>query len=138
MDWLRDNMDEIANVIEIVTFFVAVSIWFMTTRINQNVRLEKKRREKQVAIRLVNGNLYYELPVKLRGSEVARGEILGRIGMIPIDQNNKLTDRGFLIEYISSEAFIRRINEIQDETNNTILEISCNDKEYLQFKYPKS
>ncbi|RMG71803.1 MAG: hypothetical protein D6711_14480 [Chloroflexi bacterium] len=136
MDWFSNNLDNIANIIQIVTFVTSIFIWIQTTKINRAVRLESSRQNKQVSIRLTNGNEYYELPVKLRGSEVSRAEILGRIGMIPINPDKKLGDRGFLITYTSGEAFMRRINEILDATQDTILEIPCKNEEYNQFNFP--
>jgi hypothetical protein len=137
MSLILDNLDFIANIIEVATLLFAILAWIQSSRLNRRVREERMKMNKEVKIKLVNGDKSYIVPVPLKGSEVSRAEILGRLGMIPIKPEKAINVKSprFSISYLSTDAFMNRLNEIDEITSDTTVEISCTDEEFQQFKF---
>lgn len=70
-----------------------------------------------------------QLPVELRGAKTTRAEILGRLGMIPMKQSGSR----FSVAFLNTPEFLRRLNEIIQGGEGTVLTIPCTQKEFEQF-----
>lgn len=136
----REIWSLLADSLGVIGAFFAFGAWVMTTRISKVVRDDKKRKEKLVAIKLkTDSGDTYELPVKLRGDEISRAEVLGRVGMLPIDKDNAI-DLGrqprFAIKSTSEDGFMEHLGKIIESTEDTELVIHCSETEFKQFDFP--
>ena len=125
MEWLG----YIADVIGVFGAVFALGAWLQTRKIFQEQKLEAQRQEKLISVELVHGGQSEKLPVKLRRIEFTRSEILGRLGMLPMKEKGQR----FSLAYLSTDKFLRRLNEIAESPDETILEIPCTKEELEQF-----
>lgn len=127
---------QLANNISIFTgivsaIFSIVAGW-NSWRVNQKLKHEQQRKNKKIKIKLVCGSKNYELPVEVRRAEFSRAEVLGLLGMIPLRDKEQ---KKFFLGYLNTSDFRSRFNEILEGSNDTILQISCNEEEYNQFDF---
>jgi hypothetical protein len=101
-------------------------------QVNRKLKREQRRQNKKVKIKLVCGSKNYELPVEVRRAEFSRAEVLGLLGMIPLRNKEQ---KNFFLGYLNTSNFRSRFNEILEGSNDTILQISCNEEEYNQFDF---
>jgi len=107
----------------------ALLAWCVSNRVHKEMEAEKIRLNKSIRVTLNNGSKTLELPVHFRRAEFNRGEILGRIGMIPVKEKGKR----FSLEFINNTDFFEQINTINDGHDEGLLTISCSDEEFDQF-----
>jgi hypothetical protein len=99
-------------------------------RIKSSLHKEQKRQEQRISVMLQNSATQrLELSVELRRADLTRAEILGRIGMIPMEEEGKR----FSLGYLNTPDFLRQINQILASDSNSVLTIPCNENEYAQF-----
>ena len=69
--------------------------------------------------------------------ELSRAEVMGRLGMIPIDDKKKiiLQQPRYAIDHINTEEFLTKIDEIKNGKGDAVLEIECSKKEFDQFDF---
>jgi len=98
-----------------------------------------RERHKIVSIKLVlvDGSYEVALPLPMLRKDISRAEILGRLGMIPINPNKALSQRGFVIKSMATPAFIEDIMSVQLGEADTI-KILCTKEEIEQFDFPNS
>ncbi len=125
MEWLSTAADSVGVLGAVFALFA----WLQTRQLRRSLQQEEKRQNKTVAVVLQNGADRHQLPVKLRRSEFNRGEILGRIGMIP----TKNPKERFKIGFTNTPDFLRQINEIIDGDDDAVLIIPCKEDELAQF-----
>ena len=113
-----DKMSLVANIITFLSFLFSILAWY------------KARQNKKIRVILRNGEKTIELPIEIRREELTRSEILGRIGMIPMNEKGKR----FTIEYLNAPEFFQQINTLKDNYGEGILEIRCSPNELKQFK----
>ncbi|WP_428243446.1 hypothetical protein [Gynuella sp.] len=91
----------------------------------------------QITITLKNesNKATYSLPAKIRRRDFSRGEVLGRIGMIPLTEAAKGKGPKFEIKYTNSEDFIDKIHEVYDKNGDKEIIIKCDPEEFEQFNY---
>ena len=128
MNWIST----IADVIGIISFFVAVAAWINTGRIRAFQKSEQERLDQKIQIRLLNKKdkkTYIDLPGKMRREELARSEVLGWLGMLKM----KVPGSRFGIAYLSDEKFLETMNEIQSTAGDKVFVIPCDPAELDQF-----
>jgi hypothetical protein len=76
----------------------------------------------------------FKLPLELLRGEFSRGEVLARIGMLPMKDEGKR----FSIEYMGTPEFFREINDILANYKRTELLILCRQEEIERFKMHES
>lgn len=123
-----------ADILGILGAFFSLFAWTQARNINQELKQERLRQNKKITVRLTNGQNSIELPIEFRRSEFSRQEILGRIGMIPL----KKGAGRYSLSYLNKPEFLRRINEIANAENESVLEISCTNEELDQFNLSKN
>lgn len=119
----------IADIIGIVSAIFSLLAWQQARQIHQQIELEKQRQNKRVQVVLRYGAEDIQLPVELRRAETTRAEILGRLGMIPMKERGKR----FSLDYLNTPEFLRRLNEIIQGGEDTVLTIPCTRDEFEQF-----
>jgi hypothetical protein len=104
---------------------------------NRELLSEQENRNREISQQEINIVLVdkeskerFGLPIELSRGEFTRGEILGRIGMLP------MRDAGsrFSIDVLGSQLFFRRINEVLANDQCRELEILCEKGEIEKFK----
>ena len=91
------------------------------------IRDKRQGREKIEVLLVCNGQVAV-LPLHLRRADVARAEVLGRMGMVPMREAGKR----FSLDFLASEDFLEGINRVQDGKTST-LKILCEKEEFAQF-----
>jgi len=119
----------IADAIGILGGIFALFAWLQSRKVSSALEAEKQRKDKKVRIILSYSGDKLELPVELRRGEFTRAEILGRLGMIPMNEKGKR----FELRYLNTPEFLRRINEISDGNQESVLTIPCSKEEFSQF-----
>lgn len=135
VNWYNANVDLIdkaADIIGIVSAFLALGAWINTRRISAFQKSEQARLDQKIQIRLLNkedNKTYIDLPGKMRREELARSEVLGWLGMLKM----KVPGSRFAIAYLSDEKFLETMNEIQAASGERVFIIPCDQKELDQF-----
>lgn len=123
-----ENLGWLANLAEFVGFFVLI-IALVNTHI---LRTEQKADHKRIILLLEdqNSNRSHQLPGGILRKDFSRGEILGRLGMLPLKQGTR-----FKIEMINNPKFLQKIEDIYNQRDDAILTIKCTQDEYDQFVF---
>lgn len=132
-DWIS-NASDIIGVLGGTFAFLA---WIQTLRLRKFQIAERERLNSMIRVVLQHEDKQYELPFPLRRSEFTRAELLGRLGMIPIknDESEKEQKR-FSIAYLNSRDFFERMNRIVQGEGDDRLVVPCEWKEFNQFDLP--
>ncbi|MES2023473.1 MAG: hypothetical protein V4439_02205 [Patescibacteria group bacterium] len=121
------------NYLEIIGYIsdMAGAIGGIVSAIGIFTLLAQKRREEQnisVFFRVIEEDRNILLPFELVRRDISRAEILGRMGMLPIqEKSGRFSIRGLL-----SSEFLKNLNEIR-EGKTSVLHISITQKELEQF-----
>lgn len=133
MQWLSIASDVIGVLAGIFAFLA----WIQTLRLRKYQIAERERLNSSIHVVLQHEDKKYELPFPLRRSEFTRAELLGRLGMIPIknDESEKEQKR-FSISYLNSKEFFEQMNRIVLGEGDDLLVVPCEWKEFNQFDIP--
>ncbi len=125
----------LSNIADIIGILSAVLAAIFSIKTNIELRQEKKRLSGGIKIRLKSGDHSYQLPVDLTREELSRAEVLGRLGMIQINDKKKLILKQprFAIDYVNSESFLTQLVKIKNDNGDAVLEIPCSMEEFEQF-----
>ena len=123
----------IADVVGVAGAIFSLLAWLKAKRIKEELDKEKARQNKKVRVILqYGGSQAIELPVALRRAELARAEILGRLGMIPTKGGNR-----FSLAYLNKPEFLQLIDQISEGTKEGTLVIPCTKEEIDQFDFDR-
>lgn len=132
-DWIS-NASDIIGVLGGAFAFLA---WIQTLRLRRYQIAERERLNSMIRVVLQYEDKKYELPFPLRRSEFTRAELLGRLGMIPIkNEDSEKEQKRFLLTYLNSKEFFERMNTIVQGEGDALLVIPCEWKEFNQFDFP--
>lgn len=132
-DWIS-NASDIIGVLGGIFAFLA---WIQTLRLRRYQIAERERLNSMIRVVLQYEDKKYELPFPLRRSEFTRAELLGRLGMIPIkNEDSEKEQKRFLLTYLNSKEFFERMNTIVQGEGEALLVIPCEWKEFNQFDFP--
>lgn len=134
---LIENLEKLgwlANLLAIVS--IVPLIW---TAVNTYIlRSEQRKRNKKVRVKLVvasQATKSYELPSPIRGGDFSRIEVMGRLGMIPIQEKAAERNKGkFDLKHVSRPEFMKEIERIRDLKVDATLIIPCTEEEFHQFE----
>lgn len=122
-----------ADIVGVAGAIFSLLAWLKAVKIKEELDKEKARQNKKVRIILqYGGSQAIELPVALRRAELARSEILGRLGMIPTKDSKR-----FSLAYLNNPDFLQLIDQISEGTTEGTLVIPCTDEEIRQFDFDK-
>lgn len=129
-----DGIDKAADIIGILSAAFALAAWINTRRISAFQRSEQKRLNEKISIRLVNKmengqQKYIELPGKMRREELARSEVLGWLGMLPM----QVKGARFSIANLNTKEFLETMNRVQAAKGDMVFVIPCTQDELDQF-----
>jgi len=126
------SLEFMANLLGVVSVAVSSAVFV-------KMKLDERKANKIVSIKLVlvDGSYEVALPLPMLRKDISRAEILGRLGMIPINPKKALSQRGFVIKSMASPAFIEDIIAVQLGKADTI-KILCTKEEIEQFNFPNS
>jgi len=124
----------IADSIGIITGFGVLFAWFWAILKYQSIVREKERKNTPINVILKSGDKNYILPSPIRRYEFNRAEVLGRLGMIPMQPSNKKEKKRFNLEHTNSDEFMRHIDDIQQHSTKS-LTIPCSTEEFSQFRF---
>jgi hypothetical protein len=132
-EWIS-NASDIIGVLGGMFAFLA---WIQTLRLRRYQIAERERLNSMIRVVLQYEDKKYELPFPMRRSEFTRAELLGRLGMIPIknDENEKEQKR-FSLAYLNSREFFEKMNRIVQGEGDALLVVPCEWKEFNQFELP--
>ncbi len=88
----------------------------------------QKRGSENVRVALVSGSVTLDLPLEIKRRDCSRGEVLGRIGMLPMRQKGSR----FSIRSLSEGSFLKSINSVVEGKTST-LKIIATKEEVEQF-----
>lgn len=123
-----ENISTIFGLLGSVAAFLA---WIQARVISRNVRQEKERLNQEIKIELQGEDEGHviQLPFALRRRELARSELLGLIGILPM----KNPKERFEIRFLSTAKFRELISRVQDGKQATVMTIPCTNNEIEQF-----
>lgn len=115
----------------------ALFAWIQAKAISKNVQKEKMRLNQEIKIRLQGEDDEHviDLPFALRRGELARFELLGVIGMLPMIEAKKR--ERFVIDFFSTPEFRVEMSRMQDADQELLWSISCTNEEIEQFDREK-
>ncbi|MBV6392012.1 MAG: hypothetical protein KPEEDBHJ_01229 [Anaerolineales bacterium] len=130
-------VSNVADIIGVLGGVFAFLAWIQTLRLRKYQIAEQKRLNSRIRVVLQYEDEKYELPFPLRRSEFTRAELLGRLGMVPIknDESDQEQKR-FLITYLNSRDFFEQMNRIVQGEGDDLLVVPCEWKEFNQFDLP--
>lgn len=132
-EWIS-NASDIIGVLGGVFAFLA---WIQTLRLRKYQVAEQRRLNSTIRIVLQYQDQEYELPFPMRRSEFTRAELLGRLGMIPVKNDDKDQEqKRFSIAYLNSREFFEQMNRIVQGEGDDQLVVPCTWKEFNQFDLP--
>jgi hypothetical protein len=121
----------IADIIGVAgALFAAIAGW-QAYKVRQERKQEQERQDKKVKVILKGPTHHIVLPFDLRRGETTRAEILGRIGMIPMQEAFKR--QRFEIQYTNTESFLLEMYRIIDGKDDAEFIITCKPEELDQF-----
>jgi len=125
------ELDWLANLAELIGFCVLLWTFFNV----YVLRTEQRLGNKKITLLLeVEGkpSISYTLPSYIRRKDFSRQEVMGRLGMIPLED----TDKRFDLRYVQKNPnFLKEIEDIYNRKDDAILKIYCSEKEYQQFDF---
>jgi hypothetical protein len=105
--------------------------WWQSWQTVHDLQAERKRLDERIAVALVlrsNGQRRV-LPLALRRRGLARAELLGRIGMLPMRE----AGRRFSLSFLASAEFLAQLDAAQAASGAATITIPCSDEEFQQF-----
>ncbi len=93
--------------------------------------LENGQLNKSINVKIVNTDKIFDLPGELRRADLARAELLGYIGMVPMKEKGKR----FSINYVNTPEFFQELRKAQTSKGNYTIDILCTNDEYDQFDF---
>ncbi|MCI5121241.1 MAG: hypothetical protein D3908_08645, partial [Candidatus Electrothrix sp. AUS4] len=128
------NISAVAGLLGSIFAFLA---WIKAKAIAKNTEKEKMRLNQEVTIRLQGEDDEHviELPFALRRGELARFELLGLIGMLPMIEAKKR--ERFVINFFSTPQFRLEMSRMQDADQVLEWAIPCTNEEIEQFDREK-
>lgn len=129
-------LDSLGPYADLIGIIATLASLYTAVKVRHFQKHEKERLDQKIQIRLVNKDdkgvvqSYIDIPGKMRREDMNRGEVLGWIGMLPME---KPGDR-YTIESLSTKAFLEKMNEIQAAYGDRLFEIDCKPDELIQFK----
>jgi hypothetical protein len=127
---MHQTLGLIADAVGILGAIFALFSWLQARQLKKLQEQEKIRQNQKIQIVLQHGRDSIELPVELRRAEFTRAEVLGRIGMIPLEDDKQ---RRFSLKYLNTKEFYKQVSQLIDGFGEGILTISCDEKEFKQF-----
>jgi hypothetical protein len=129
----------ISNIADVIGILSALLAAIFSIKTNMELRREKRRLNDKVKILLKYGEQTYSLPVDMTREELSRAEVLGRLGMIPINDVKKLDEKQprFSLDHLNSQRFLTQLARIRNDRGDAVLEIPCTEEEFEQFDFSK-
>lgn len=124
-----DIIGYVASILGIITAVFSFMSWMQARQIRKEQEREKSRLNRRVAVKLQYGAKDIELPVELHRAEFTRAELLGRLGMIPMEDKSKR----FSLGYLNKPEFFRQLNQVLTTDGDALLTIPCDKEEFEQF-----
>ncbi len=133
MHFTWETLGNISTVIGLAGSGFALLAWIQAKAISRNTRNEKARLNQEVKIILQDKDDTHkiECPFALRRKELARDEVLGVIGMLPMVKQIERTR--FNIHFLSTADFREVLSRVQDSADEYTLVIRCSNEEIDQF-----
>jgi len=130
MTELFDIIGDISNILgitsAIISAITSVVIW-------RNLRKDKNFNEQRISIRLKFTQMVITLPFAIERKNLARSELLGLLGMLPMKRDGAR----YSLAFTNTREFFDLLKAAQDEKDVHSIEIQCTDKELEQFDVPK-
>jgi len=127
-----EQLGWLANVIQ----FVGFAILLLTLLNTHILRTEQREGNKKITLLLeVEGqpSRSYTMPGTIRRKDFSRGEIMGRLGMLPF--KDKQRDR-YIIAYVQKNPkFLQAIEDVYNLKEDTMMTIYCSPQEFDQFDF---
>jgi hypothetical protein len=127
----------IADVIAIGTLVFSIGAAVYSRRNFRLLQQEQTRKNEKVKIILsAVGGRQREVPLPIRRGDVTRAEILGLIGMIPINKEKQIKveqQPRFRLPDLGKEDFLHQLDEVRDGKRGPAVIIRCTDEELDQF-----
>ncbi len=103
-------------------------------RARQELKQEKARQNAKVTVVLKSeSGLQYVLPVPVRRADLTRGEIMGRLGMIPMKPVGDNKHPKFKLAFTNTPVFLEQIAQVIEGDDHATLTFTCTDEEFEQF-----
>jgi hypothetical protein len=126
---MTQTLGLIADIIGILGAVFALFSWMQARQLKKIQEQEKIRLNQKVGVILQHGQEKLELPVAIRRAELSRGELLGRLGMIPLEKRGGR----FSLGYLNTAEFFQQMGQILEGQGEMTLIIPCSKEEFEQF-----
>lgn len=120
-----DNVGMADAIVGLATLFVAGLFWL-------DERRRERRGSERIRFLLKGSKEEKEAPLHLLRRDVARAEVLGRLGMMPMAEAGKR----FSLSALSSAAFLENLNEVTEGKTSTVM-LEVTQAELDQFDWSK-
>lgn len=120
-----------SNIISVVGSILSIAAGVYSWQVYRKLKREQQRLNKKVRVTVACGPKNFSLPGEILGAEFSRQELLGCLGMLP--RNNENKGQRFSIDYLCTPGFHQHINEISKSNEDRHLIIPCTEEEFNQF-----
>lgn len=126
-----DLIDKSATIVGLISAIIAAwQAW--------NLRRETQRKwqkdNEQICVKLRDESREIKLAIELQRGNLNRAELLGLIGMLPMNEKGKR----FEIAFLNTHGFSESLKEIRNSDDKFDFIVQCTPAELDDFKYPKN
>lgn len=130
IDNVFEQIGNLANLLGLVSAFFSFIVWLYLKR-------QEKHQNKLISIKVaVEGTAAkVQLPGKIRRKNLTRAEVLGMLGMLPMNQD-KVSNAGkprFELDYLNDEQFFQVLEQAQVDPKVEEIEIRFSPREIRQY-----
>lgn len=126
-----DIIDKLATIIGLISVIIAAwSAW----KLRSETRRQWQKENEQICVILRNSQEEIKLAVELQRGSLTRAELLGLLGMLPMQEKGKR----FQIDFLSTHEFSQQLARVRNSDTEFEFIIQCEYDELDQFKCNKT
>jgi hypothetical protein len=125
-----DIIDKLATIISLFSVIIAAwSAW----KLRSETKRQWQKESEQICIILRNSQEEIKLAVELQRGNLNRAELLGLIGMLPMQEKSNR----FHIDFLSTHDFSQQLARVRNSDTEFEFIVKCEDDELEQFRCNK-
>lgn len=122
-----DSIDKLATIIGLISVVIAAwSAW----KLRRETKRQWQKESEQIRVILRSPTREITLPVELQRGGLTRAELLGLIGMLPMQEKGKR----FELCFLHTHEFSQRLAMIRNSDVDFEFIVECSEEELEQFK----
>lgn len=122
-----DTIDKLATIIGLISVVIAAwSAW----KLRRETKRQWQKENEQIRVILRSPTREITLPVELQRGGLTRAELLGLIGMLPMQEKGKR----FELCFLHTHEFSQRLAMVRNSDVDFEFVVQCSEEELEQFK----